>query len=503
MSATLHRLFEAHARSRAATPFILSRHSALTYGDVSDRVASVQASLRTRGIEPGDHVALCLDRKADFVVGLLAVLGIGAVAVPIDTRDGDGQAWLLRHSEVRLVLHDDALVPGTAERAGVPGQAFLAAPESADANGRTMAAVDCNESTPAAILYTSGTQNQRKGVILSHANLVAPARYMNSFMGVDSSIVEYVSSPLEHAFGFGRLRCVIVAGGGMVFDDGSFNAARLLASMRSVAVNALSGVAASVALLVERALAELAPFSHRLRWMEIGSQSLQRDHKIALAKLFPKACLVQNYGMTEAVRCTMVDFGHDPERLVTCGRASPGTGIRIRGENGEPAPVGQSGVIEVRGPQVALGYWRAQPLWDARLSQGWFESDDVGFLDVDGYLHYVSRRDDLINLGGEKISPLDLENAFRSALEGVEFAVCGIDDPERLRGEVPILCLKRAPEAIADWSELRRRLIGCVANRFLPRAAYLVDPLPRTALGKIQRRKLRHLVEAGQVRLWS
>lgn len=485
---TLPMAVAAHASAKPGRAALVCGGHSVSYAELAARSAALAGAIVAAGARAGDRVCLSVDDKVGFVVAMLAAMATGALVVPIDVRDAEGQAWLLADSGAKLLLHDPGKTPAAG---GVP---LLAT----DAAGEVLAPVGAQADGAAAILYTSGTQNLRKGVVLSHRNLLASAAYMNGFMGIDDSLVEYVSSPLDHAFGFGRIRAVLLAGGTAVMDNGTFNAARVLASLKAQGCNGFSGVAASVAVLIEHGGDGLDALAGSLRWMEIGSQSLLSSHRERLRALFPEAVLVQNFGMTEAVRCTMLDFASDLAHLGSCGRPSPGTEVRIVDEDGAPVAAGTPGIIEVAGPQVALTYWGRDELWQARLHGRWFQSDDFGFLDSDGYLHYVSRRDDLINIAGEKVSPLELEAALRPLMGGRDFAVCAMPDPDRLRGEVPAVCLAAAARDGFDWPVVRKGLAGKVANKHWPKAVFVLPELPRTAIGKVQRRRLRAAIEAGE-----
>jgi long-chain acyl-CoA synthetase len=481
----------AHAARHPDRAALICGGTHLSYAELARRQQRLAAALAGRGIGAGAHVALAIDDKIDFIAALLATLSLGAVAVPLDVRESQPRNWILADSAAVLLLHDRAAMP-----ADCPSGIGLL-PADADAPPADIA-MPVEPGQVAAILYTSGTQNVRKGVSLSHGNLMESAAYMNAFMGIDASIIESVSSPLDHAFGFGRIRAVLLAGGTAVMDNGTFNAARVLAGIERHACTAFSGVAASVAVLIEHGGAMLESIAGRLRWMEVGSQSLLTEHRNRLRDLFPGAILVQNFGMTEAVRCTMLDFAADLGHLKSCGRPSPGTALRIVDEDGSELAPRQPGIIEVRGPQVALTYWGRDELWRERCRDGWFQSDDFGYVDEDGYLYYLSRRDDLINIAGEKVSPLDIEDVLRPLMGGRPFAVCAMNDPDRLRGEVPAVCLARADLAEFNWPDIRKRLAGHLPNKHWPKAVFTLDALPRTTIGKVQRKRLRQAIEAGE-----
>ena len=474
---------------------IRGESEAVTYADLCRRAVGVAEALRAMGVAKGNRVAVCVAHKPDFVVAVLGSMLSGAMAVPIFDPTPAAQAHIISDSRATAVLHDAAITPEPSVLVGVktvpvnvPSSSSAAEPMLDELTG----------SDPAGLLYTSGTQGRSKGVIVSHDNLLITARYLNAFMELTVDAIEYISSPLHHAFGLGRARCVLVAGGTMVLARDPFNAAKMMSSLRAHRCTALSGVAATFALLLERFRDGFAELIGQLRWMEIGSQPMQVGQKEELLRLFPNARIAFNYGMTEAMRSPLLDLARDCPHLASSGKAAPGTAVRIVDDAGVPLAAGIPGIIEVAGAHVALGYWGREDLWKVRFKDGWFRTDDYGTLDATGYLHYIARRDDLINIAGEKIDPTELERAFGAAFPDLVIFVSV--EPDDIRGEAPVLCIEDNGVVPPAWSEIRRLLVGTVANRFLPQRAYVLPAIPRTSSGKIQRARLRQIIQEGAAR---
>jgi acyl-CoA synthetase (AMP-forming)/AMP-acid ligase II len=196
------------------------------------------------------------------------------------------------------------------------------------------------------------------------------------------------------------------------------------------------------------------------------------------------------YGLTEASRSTFLEFRSESHKLDTVGRASPNVTIEIRDQELSPCKGGEQGEIVVRGGHVTEGYFRD----DARTrgaftADGAFRTGDFGFLDEEGYLHLLGRKDELINKGGIKISPLELEEKLREAYPELDFCVVGVPDPEGLAGEVPVMAYASATEL--SLGDVLSALAQKVERSKLPTAIARVDSIPRTANGKPMRRVLR------------
>jgi long-chain acyl-CoA synthetase len=494
---TLPDMIDAAAARRPDKAALISGERRVTYGEIGAFAGAVASILRSRGLAAGDRVAIKAGNKIDFLRGVIGAMASGAVAAPIDEAGAAGQAALIDHLEPRFVLHDGSLSVDPGAFADCTFLVFDDIDALASQVPSSPTRVTDSESI-ALILHTSGTEGGRKGVMLSHANLSASTQAINQFMGVTADIVEVVTAPVDHAFGFGRCRCVLAAGGTVIADEGLFNPLRVLASLRRHEANALSSVSTGIAMLVGHMADALAECAAHVRWMEIGSLPLGQAAVDWLCATFPEARIAFNYGMTEGMRSTLVDLVGETAGRDSVGRAAPGCAVRVCGENGETLAPGTAGTIEVSGPHIAVGYWRDASAWAARIEDGWFRSDDIGTLDAAGYLRFIGRRDDLINCGGEKLSPTDIELSIQPHLTAIPFCVLGICDPAGLYGEVPALCVEGDWPAEVDWQTLRTSLAEVLPGAFVPRVAAAVPTFPRTGNGKVRRRDLRSRIESGQ-----
>ena len=204
-----------------------------------------------------------------------------------------------------------------------------------------------------------------------------------------------------------------------------------------------------------------------------------------------------NYGLTEGMRTTLIDFNSESGKRASVGRAAPGNRVRVIGETGVPAAPFEHGIVQIAGPHIAQGYLHREREWRSQRDGEWFVTSDIGYLDDEGYLYYVGRRDDLINYGGKKLSPVKLEEMIAPFFGEANVCVLGIDDPDEVHGQVPVLCLEGRWPDDRPWMDLRTELLGLKSLPAVPTAAYAVTEFPRTANNKIRRAALRELIADG------
>jgi acyl-CoA synthetase (AMP-forming)/AMP-acid ligase II/acyl carrier protein len=338
----------------------------------------------------------------------------------------------------------------------------------------------------AQISFTSGTTGQPKGVLLTHQALNDVVDRLNNIMEVDSSIREYIGVPTNYSFGLGRCRAVATAGGKFYIPENGFNPLEIRDMLLKGSINAISAVPS-----LWRTLFQCEDLFGKetcgVKWIEIGSQYMSRAEKEKLLQLFPQAKIVQHYGLTEASRSTFLRIDRTQgEHLESVGKAYGKTEIKISAD----------GKIQIKGPHVAEKLLVAgQPKTNIDTN-GWHTTNDLGVI-KDGYLYYLGRADDLINCGGIKVSPDDLEKSIRQTLNIQSgMAVSRANDP--LRGEV--ILVSTLTSACLDPQSVKDAAIQAAATHNIHSADAIklmeLDEFPTTATGKVQRNQLTQLYAA-------
>jgi long-chain acyl-CoA synthetase len=492
----VHELLSAAASLHPDKPAVISGAQELSYKGLCRRAGAIGAALAGAGVKAGDPVLILTTTKADFIAAFYGTLELGAVAVPVP--EGAARATvtdLAQASGARVIVTDGPILATFSPPLDEKDFTLVRLENVAAGASSPRTAQPVEPRTPALIMFTSGTTAKKKAVLLSHQNLVQATININEFIKIDERVREFVAVPLYHSFGLGRVRAVLAVGGTLVLNDGHLNPAAMIQTIESKRANALSTVPAGLSMFSGKLEAPLRRIGPQIEVIELGSAFMSPDEKARLLDVFPRARVCMHYGLTEASRSTFLEFRRESQKLSTVGRPSPNVIIEIHDPEGRVRPAGEQGEIVVRGAHVTLGYFRDEERTSAAFTpDGAFRTGDFGFLDAEGYLHLLGRKDEIINKGGIKISPLELEEKLSEAYPDVEMCVVGVPDPTGLAGEIPVLAYTGQVDlALAD---VLLALSQRVERNKLPHSIVKVESIPRTANGKPMRRVLREQLTA-------
>ena len=494
--ATVTESLAMHAANAPEREAIICGGRILTYGALARRVAGVAIALAAAGVKAGDRVAVETKAPDDHVVGLLGAMAMGAIPVPVPADAPMTTAAIVADADPTVLLTCSGPEMAEPVTMDLP---VLSIPQVAPVDDLAILRRRPAADDIAMLYYTSGTTSGiRKGVMQGYLALYNTARYITAAMQLDGSVREFVASPTDNAFWFGRVRVIFHNGGCAVLNEGALNPLRILGALANYGCNSLSGDTPIFVMLLRHMEKRLADIGPRLRWAKVASQAMSVDDKRRLAELLPNARVVMNYGLTEAMRCCILPFKDFPNKLHTVGQPCDTVEARIVDPAGSVQPTDTVGEIQVRGGNLASGYWRKDEMWRERTASGWYATGDLGSIDADGFVTIKGRKDEAINVGGRTIAPSEVEQALKPQVTGGEFAVCGMPDPGGVLGDVLCLCIEGSWRERMAWKEFRIHLFETIPPSLVPKEAFLVPELPRTGNVKIQRGKLRAALEAGQ-----
>lgn len=454
----------------------------ISYRELGRRVSGALQALRALGVKKGDRVLLAAARDFSFIYLYLAMHCAGVIVAPLDPRTPIERYEAIYDTlRPRLAIWPDAKMPESLD--------------SSKFNSPSDKPVELEETDWDAlsdIMFTSGTTGAPKGVKLNYGTIASAINNINSYIGNTAEDTELCPMPLSHSFGLARIRCILYAGGTLVLEEGISSPKRLFSAMEKHRVTGLSMVGPAWLMLKKLSGKRLGAFAGQLRYFELGSAAISPEEKSALATLLPGARVCMHYGLTEASRAAFLDFNADAEKLESVGRASPLCDIAIFSDDGQKLPAGEAGEVCVRGSMVTPGYLDGAHNQGAFHPGGYFRTGDLGRLDEKGHLYLNGRLKEIINVGGEKVSPAEVEKIIESLPEVEEAACVGMPDP--VLGEVVAAFYVPAPGAVLDEADALSKIGERLESFKKPKVLKAIPELPRTVSGKIQRMALKELL---------
>jgi acyl-CoA synthetase (AMP-forming)/AMP-acid ligase II/thioesterase domain-containing protein len=499
----LGRVIGRTASSFPHRPAIVSATSApLTYHDLQRQLDDIRQQLRLAGFDCNARIGILMPIGAEALLAIVAV-ACCCIAVPFDPRlsraEVDQRLDMLRLNALLVLQGSASEFRQAAERrrltiieAAPVGHSRLGLNIAVQVSNFPAIETEPDPGSPAFILQTSGTTAQPKLIPYSHSNMLAAATRLQAWFGLTSrDRCLSVSSPYySHGLKV-TVFTPLLTGGSIAVPANSAVVAldEWFDVLRPTWYSA--GPTLHRAVLDKAKSLEDAQAGHTLRFVVSGGAPLPKEVQDDLQRILGVPVL-EHYGSSEAAQIAANLPSPGPNRPGTCGQPWPDT-VAIVGEDGHPLPAGERGEIWVRGPTVTAGYLDAPELNQAAFTEGWFRTGDIGSLDGDGFLSLHGRLSEIINRGGEKIAPAEIESALVRHPAIAEAAAFAIPHP-RLGDDVAAAVILH-PGARTTPAELRQCLQRELASFKIPRRILILDQLPKGATGKVQRRRLRESLD--------
>ena len=501
--ATLLDILEFGAPSRPA--LVAPGGPVVTYDSLRLQVRTLASSLRAMGIDRGDRVAIVLPNGIEAIVTFLAVAA-AATAAPLNPayRAAEFEFYVDDTNATALITRDDV---GAEARGAVPasvmdirtsldeaGRVSLTGPQG----GELEPAADLETAPPkpddvALVLHTSGTTSRPKRVPLAHRNLTASIENVVETYDLSDSDVSLCVMPLFHIHGLVASTLSTLRSGGTVVVPPRFNPMGFWPLVDEYQATWFSAVPTMFQALLSRARRGSAPRNAgSLRFIRSCSAALSPATMKQMESTF-QAPVLEAYGMTEAAHQMTSNPLPPGDRMP--GSVGKGTGVTIgiMDEAGELKPVGSVGEVVISGPNVIREYESNPEANAASFVGDWFRTGDEGQLDEDGVLTLRGRIKELINRSGEKVSPVEIDEALLSHPAVSEAVAFGVPHPTH--GEEPVAAVVLSGQATER--ELIAHCRQTLASFKVPRTIHVVDVIPRTATGKVQRRIVAEVITGG------
>lgn len=496
----------------------------LTWAGLRDSVREVAGGLRALGISRGDHVAVCMGNSPEWAIFFYAAASIGAVTVPVNTRfKADEMAYCLKQADVKLLLIADrflkidfiamlrGICPGIDRKLPDPALPLLhtvtVLGEDVPAGTLPFAALmargaACDEreeritpqvhaDDPLLMQFTSGTTSYPKGVMLSHDNMLRNARYIAARFHLQAGDRYYSARPWYHVAGTTLSMLAALTTGACLVSSPHFDAGEALAAMSGEGCTHTSGNDTMFLMMLNHQDFKTYPLKLRHGWVSCGPEVSRR-----VVSEMGMSGLVQAYGLSEASpNVCMSHYDDDLEKRINgWGHVLDDVEVRlVDPETGMVAATGNSGEIQVRGWSVMQGYYRMpEQTANAIDGDGWLHTGDLGVMDEDGRLKFITRIKDVFRVGGENVAPAEVEDVLHKHPQIKQAQVIGVPDPRLVEVPAAYVILKAGehatPQALMAWSSER------LANFRVPRYLKIVDSfetIGMTGSSKVQKNKLR------------
>lgn len=499
MNHNLFDTFAAKMQARATANFIATPEGdEYSYADALAMTERLAGALKALGVNPGDRVAVQVDKSPEAILLYLATLRVGGVYLPLNTGyTADEIGYFLGDAEPALFVCQPAAIASAkavADKTGCPRVETL----GVKADGSLMDAVAKAEAYTsieqredddlAAILYTSGTTGRSKGAMLTHKNLGSNCESLAQAWRFTEKDRLIHALPIFHTHGLFVACNVILMSGASLYFMSKFDVDTIIAAMPEG--TSLMGVPTFYTRLLQddRLTPELTA---NMRLFTSGSAPLTAETHQQFEQRTGHAIL-ERYGMTETNMNTSNPY--DGDRIAgTVGMPLPGVEVRITNpetDTHEALPQGDIGMLEVRGPNVFKGYWRMPEKTKAELlDDGFFVTGDLALIDERGYVQIVGRDKDLVISGGFNVYPKEVEQVIDEMPEVMESAVIGVSHPDFGEGVTAVVVL--LPGKKLEEAEVIKALSSHLAKYKQPKRVFFVEELPRNTMGKVQKKQLR------------
>lgn len=492
--------------SRAEAPALAFRDRLWSYRALKSTADRMAAHLAGEGVKPGDRVMMAISNRPEFIFVFFALMRIGAVAVPVDVRLNVNEiANLAKDCRPVAIIADTALVENLSAAADrMPDVRLMEMPDDADARLPGNAgdaqghASEPDEFDTAVILYTSGTTGHPKGACISHFNLLQTDALQRGHLGLTEADRVVTALPLSHVSGLVCCTLTPLLAGAWIRLQERFNAGEFLAAAQEHGMTYTLMVPTMYNLCLRHQDFERTDLS-AWRIAHYGAAPMPQAIVDTLAAKLPELQLVSGYGSTElTATAIMMPLKPERQRLAALGKALHPVEIRVVDPRTlDPVSDGEEGELWVKSPGLIARYWEKDAETAEAIVDGFWRSGDIVRVDADGFVHMMDRLKDMINRGGYKIFPAQVESVIAGCDGVVEVAIIGRAD-EVLGERVHAFIQANSPDVTPDTvvAFCRRYL----ADYEVPETYTISsDPLPRNSTGKLSKKQMRaDLLSSGQ-----
>lgn len=486
MDTILHYI-QKYAQTQPDTMAVCELRKSVTYKEYWSSIRKTVGVLMGMGIRKGDHVMLRCTQNIDYLTVFSALQYMQALVIPVEKSTSAERVLEIGERVDSECLISDKEADGISS---IKIKDIIARAKDADEADLELP----GENDRSMLLFTTGTTGSSKGVVMLHRGEVGIAGNVIEGTSMKKGNVEIIPMPLNHSFGIRRYQSDMVNGGTVCLMDGMVFIGTLWKLVEKYGATSMAISPASLGMIFHLSDERIADYADQLDYIQIGSAPLAEADKEKLLRLLPDTRLYNFYGSSEAGCACILEFSGNGNKTGCIGRPTVNSIVRFTDdagnvvENGSPeAPA----LLSWGGSIVMEGYYNDPDLTAETLVGGYVRTKDLAYLDEDGDCILVGRADDVINYGGSKISPAEIENLALGYEYIDDVAFTSISDP--ITGELPVILVIQKDGY--DEAEFERFLTDRLESYKLPRKYIYVDNIPKTFKGSVLRKEVRKLAE--------
>ena len=420
-------------------------------------------------------ISLVAENSLSFIIGYLGIINSGKIAHLIPPEISEFNLL----NQIRSADSEAIICSNTAKKnlnytsVKIPLFEFSEIKSQSASDGNNFKVNDL-----AYLIYTSGTTSEPKGVAVSHAMTEFTTKNIVKELGYSNSDVDVLPLPMYHSFGLGCFHTSLCVGSTLVLLKNANNLECVLESLKKYNATTLAAIPATLTKFLKFDRSVLENYFANIRLVITNSTLVPKNTVQNFKQILKKGNLATYYGLTEASRSTFMIFDKNNGREESVGRAAPGVEIKIVNENNN------DGEIWIKGNNVIKKYWNNVKA-DKNIVDGWLQTGDIGYFDEERYLFLKGRNDDIINVGGEKITPYEIEEVVKQIPEVEDVAAFGIE--HEIFGQVVKLNVVKSKDSDLDKSKILTHCMKNLEKFKIPSKIDFVENIPKTDYGKVKR----------------
>ena len=475
-----------HAKTQGDKFCLADDEYSVTYSQYTEKIKKAAAYLSSIGVESGKKVVIEACQTVDYLALQLALQLIGGIFVPLEHNCADEKI-----KEIADRVDAAAVI---SVKGGIDAPCSLTFEEYI--NGAEASAPLKDYTFPegkeiSEILFSTGTTGKEKGIVLTHENDIALAENVMYGVGIEEDNVELIPSPLNHSHGLRRYYANMIKGASVIVLASVLNLVKFFSVIEEYGVTAIDLVPTALTVILKLSKTKLGDYGKQLRYIQFGAAPLMDSDKEKICALLPDTRLYNFYGSTESGCIVIYNFNVENSKKNCIGKPACNAEIIIVDENGNEiqSSAENTGLLAAKGSMNMSGYYEDEEETAAVLRNGIIYTNDVAYFDEDGDIILLGRQGSVINVGGKKVSPDEIENAAKQ-IKGVIDCGC-IPVEDAMYGSVPKLFVQTRNEAKFDAVAIRNELQARLEPFKVPKYIVWIEKIPRTFNGKLIRRELK------------